>query len=49
VRKVTVSDHGSKVQFTSTMQVTALNEPVSASLTPASQTATVTGGALGNG
>ncbi|HLH58976.1 MAG TPA: hypothetical protein VKV33_07480 [Streptosporangiaceae bacterium] len=48
VRKVTVSDHGSKVQFTSTMQVTALNEPVSASLPPASQTATVTGGALGN-
>lgn len=49
VRKLIVSDHGSKVQFTSTMQVTALNEPVSVTLPPASQTATVPTGSLSNG
>jgi hypothetical protein len=49
VRKIIVSDTGSKMQFTSTMQVTGLNEPVSAALPPAAQTATVPAGSLGNG
>jgi hypothetical protein len=49
VRKVVVTDRGSKVQFTSTMQVTALDEPVSATPPSAAQTATVPAGSLGNG
>jgi hypothetical protein len=47
VRKVITSDQGSKEQVTSTVQVTSINQPVSATLPPASQTATVPASALG--
>jgi hypothetical protein len=47
VRKVTTSDQGTKEQVTSTIQVTSINQPVSATPPPASQTATVPANALG--
>jgi hypothetical protein len=40
VRKLVVSDQGSKEQVTSTMQVTAINQPITVTLPTASQTAT---------
>jgi hypothetical protein len=46
VRKVITSDQGTKEQVTSTIQVTSINQPVSVSLPPASQTATVPASAL---
>jgi hypothetical protein len=49
VRKVIVSDQGSKEQFTSSIQVTSINQPVTATLPPASETATVPASALSNG
>ena len=47
VRKVVTSAQGSKVQETSTIQVTSINGPVSAAIPPASQTATVPASELG--
>ncbi|HYZ56994.1 MAG TPA: hypothetical protein VE733_26325 [Streptosporangiaceae bacterium] len=49
VRKVIVSDQGSKEQLTSSIQVTSINQPVTVTLPPPSQTATVPANALGNG
>ncbi len=49
VRKVVTSAQGSKVQETSTIQVTSINGPVSATIPPASQTATVPASELGGG
>jgi hypothetical protein len=49
VRKVVTSAQGSKVHETSTIQVTAINGPVSAAIPPASQTATVPASELGGG
>jgi hypothetical protein len=49
VRKVITTDQGTKEQATSTVQITSINQPVSAPLPPASQTATVPASALGNG
>jgi hypothetical protein len=46
VRKVVTSDQGTKEQVTSTIQVTSINQPVSVTLPPASQTATVPASAL---
>jgi hypothetical protein len=47
VRKVITSDQGTSEQVTSTVQVTSINQPVTVSLPPASQTATVPASALG--
>ena len=47
VRKVVTSDQGSKEQTASTIQVTSINQPVSATPPPASQTATVPASAFG--
>ena len=47
VRKVITSAQGSKEQVTSTVGVTAVNEPVSVAIPPASQTATVPASELG--
>lgn len=47
VRKVITSAQGSKEQVTSTIGVTAVNEPVSVAIPPASQTATVPASELG--
>jgi hypothetical protein len=47
VRKVVTSAQGSKEQVTSTIQVTSINEPVSAAIPPASETATVPASELG--
>jgi hypothetical protein len=47
VRKVVTSAQGSKEQVTSTIEVTAINEPVSVAIPPASQTATVPASELG--
>jgi hypothetical protein len=47
VRKVITSDQGTKEQVTSTIQVTSINQPVSATPPPASQTATVPASAFG--
>jgi hypothetical protein len=49
VRKVVTSAQGSKVQETSTIQVTSINGPVSAAIPPAAQTATVPASQLGGG
>ncbi len=49
VRKLVASDQGSKEQVTSTVQVTAINQPVTVTVPPASQTATVPAGALSKG
>jgi hypothetical protein len=46
VRKVITSDQGTSEQTTSTVQITSINQPVSASLPPASQTATVPASSL---
>jgi hypothetical protein len=47
VRKVVTSDQGTSEQVTSTVQVTSVNQPVTVSLPPAAQTATVPASALG--
>jgi hypothetical protein len=49
VRKLTTSGQGAKEQVTSSIQITGINQPVSVTLPPASQTATVPASALGNG
>jgi hypothetical protein len=49
VRKLITSNRGSQEQATSTIQVTSINQPVSVTLPPASQTATVPASALNNG
>lgn len=48
VRKVVVSDQGSREQMTSTIEVTAIDQPVSAVAPPAAQTAVVPAGKLGS-
>jgi hypothetical protein len=48
VRKMIISDQGSKEQVMSSIQVTSINQPVRVTLPPASQTATVPATALGN-
>jgi len=46
VRKVITTDQGTKEQTTSTVNITSINQPVTVSLPPASQTATVPASAL---
>jgi hypothetical protein len=46
VRKLITSDQGTKEQVSSTFQVTSINQPVTITLPPASQTATVPASAL---
>lgn len=46
VRKLIMTEKGSSITQTTTMQVTSINQPVNPQLPPASQTATVPAGAL---
>lgn len=46
VRKLITSDQGTKEQVSSTFQVTSINQPVTVTLPPAAQTATVPASAL---
>jgi len=46
MRKITVTEHGSSMTTTATMQITSINRPVTAVVPPASQVAAIPAGAL---